>query len=375
MRSVLSSSVENLAWLKAEADKMAHRYCYLGAVALSLALAGCQSTLGWTPGENFLLNIYPEARKDLDKAEQEEKQKELEALLEKKNGNGEKNGNGNGEKKEEEFTPSHMRDNAFLVEEAFNQGKGEVQHISSWVNLWDRFPGGRNRDFTWFYTMELPLGSQLHQFAFTIQMGTLFEKPDNGPAQQSGDLGNSLLTYRYQLLANDDFLWCAPTAGLILPTGDERFGFGEGKLGYFFNLPISRYTEKFDFHFNAGIAVIPDASLPLAGGGKSPPSTLTGYVLGGSVYYKPETYLHFFVELLALWNEEIQELGFIDNTTQVFLNPGVRYAVTQKEGMEWVIGASVPIGLTRDTPEIGVFAYMSVEYDFRNPKKKCNGGY
>lgn len=282
-------------------------------------------------------------------------------------GNGEKNGNGEPE------GPKHIRDNAFLVEEAFNQEPGVVQHIFNWINFWDRTSFGRTRDFAWVYTGEFPLGSQKHQFSFVTQFQTAFEKLDGGPATQDGDIGDTLLNYRYQLLANDDFLWCAPRFTLILPTGDERFGTGNGQVGYQFNLPISRYTDRFDFHFNAGCTVIPNVSLPLDGGVFSPRHDLRAYNLGASAFWKPETYLHFFVEVLALWNEEIDDLGFRNGLNQVFVNPGVRYAVCQFDEVEWVIGIAAPIGLTEDTPDIGVFAYMSIEHDFRKLKKNGNG--
>src|SRR5262245_35729829 len=70
------------------------------------------------------------------------------------------------------FEKKHIRDNAFLVEEAYNQEKGVVQHIFNWVNLWDRTNESRTRDFLATYTMELPLGSQTHQFSFTTQCVT-----------------------------------------------------------------------------------------------------------------------------------------------------------------------------------------------------------
>jgi hypothetical protein len=263
----------------------------------------------------------------------------------------------------EDEGPSHIRDNAFLVEEAANQEAGVVQNIFTWTHTWDRIPGGRTRDFLFTHTMELPLWSQTHQFSFTSQFLGAFEKPDFGPAANQGGVGDTVLSYRYQLLADDDFLWAAPRASLIIPTGDERFGLGTGELGYQFNLPISRYGECFDFHFNAGLTHVPDVSVPLAIG-VSPGQDLTGYNLGGSVFWKPETYLHFFVETLALWNDEIDEFGVEDNTTQVFINPGLRYAVCQLEACEWVLGVSVPVGLTSDSPDIGVFAYMSIEHDF-----------
>src|SRR5262249_6170393 len=74
--------------------------------------------------------------------------------------------------------PKHIRDNAFFVEEAANQEPGVVQHIFNWINLWDHTPNGRTRDFAFTYTMELPLGSQTHQFSFTTLFLSSFEKPD-----------------------------------------------------------------------------------------------------------------------------------------------------------------------------------------------------
>jgi len=278
------------------------------------------------------------------------------------------NDKGNGDAEPDEG-PGHIRDNAFLVEEAFNQEPGVVQHIFNWINSWDRARPIRTRDFAFTYTMEIPLGSQTHQFSFTTQFLSAFEQADGDPAMQQGGVGDTFLNYRYQLLADDEFLWCAPRFSLIAPTGDERFGLGTGQLGYQFNLPISRYGERFDFHFNAGTTFIPNTAVPLASGLSSGRHNLQAYNLGASSFWKPQTYLHFFVEALALWNEEIDDLGFEDNSTQAFLNPGVRYAVCQFDEAEWVLGVAVPIGLTPDSPEIGVFAYMSVEHTFRKVPK------
>src|SRR5207244_2110456 len=99
----------------------------------------------------------------------------------------------------------------------------------------DRTPAGRTRDFALAYTLELPLGSQTHQFSLTTQFLSAFEQPNDGPAAQPGGVGDTFLNYRYQLLSDDDFLWCAPRLSLILPTGDDRFGLGTGQVGYQFN--------------------------------------------------------------------------------------------------------------------------------------------
>lgn len=259
----------------------------------------------------------------------------------------------------------HIRDNAFLVEEAFNQEPGDVQHIFNWVQFWDRTSTGSNRDFAATYTMELPLGSQAHQFSFTTQFFSFFEQPLGGPPEFQGGVGDTFLNYRYQLLSNDDFLWCAPRFSLIVPTGDERFGLGTGVLGYQFNLPISHYGDRFDFHFNAGHTFTPNVRTQVPTIFPLIDYDLRGYNLGGSVFWKPKVYLNFFLEILALWNDEIDDGGARVNVTQAFLNPGTRYAVCQLDEVEWVLGVSVPVGLTCESPEIGVIAYMSVEHKFR----------
>ena len=286
-----------------------------------------------------------------------------------KPGNGNGNGNGDNGKKE----PEHIRDNAILVEEASNQEPGIVQHIFTWSNFWDRAGLAHTRDFAMAYTMELPLGSQKHQFSFTSQFLTSFQDSDLGFTSQQGDVGDTLLNYRYQLLADDDFLWCSPRASLILPTGDKRLGTGNGEVGYQFNLPVSRYGESFDFHFNAGFTYVPDVSVPIDVIVPfnfeilSPSHDLRAYNLGASVFWKPRVNLHFFVEAAALWGDEIDELGSRVSTTQVFINPGVRFAIIQ-DPVEWVLGVAVPVGLTPDTPDIGVVAYMSIEHPFRKVK-------
>lgn len=299
--------------------------------------------------------------------EGEEKSKE------KENGKGKEKENGKEKEKKNKQPkePEHIRDNAFFVEEAFNQERGEVQHVFNWINFWDRANGTRTRDFNFTYTMELPLGGQKHQFSFTTQMLTAYERPPGGPPEQTGDVGDTFVNYRYQLLADDDFLWCAPRFTLILPTGDPRLGTGTGEVGYQFNLPVSIYGEDFDYHFNAGATYTPNVRRPTAPGVTSPEQDLSGYNLGASAFYKPETFLNFFVEFVVFWNQEIDESGGRDSLVQVLVNPGFRYAICQLEEVEWVIGVGVPVGLSRDAPDIGVFAYMSVEHGFRQKPEEC----
>ena len=282
----------------------------------------------------------------------------------------------NGEEKKEESKkdkekegPKHIRDNGFFIEEAFNQEPGDVQHIFNWINFWDHTSQTRTRNFAWTYSMELPLGTQDHQFSFMTTFLTGYEKPVNRDATVRGDVGDTFLNYRYQLLADDEFLWCAPRFTVILPTGDKRNGTGTGEVGYQFNLPISHYGEDFDYHFNAGVTYEPGVSSILDNGIESPRWDLRLYNVGVAAYWKPKTNLHFFVEL-ALYNENIKDDGGRGHQTQVLANPGFRYAIFQQDEIEWVVGCSVPIGLTRESPNVGVFVYMSVEHAFRKKDDK-----
>lgn len=277
--------------------------------------------------------------------------------------NGDGNGNGNGERE-------HISDNSFLIEEAYNQEPGVAQHIFNWVGLWGH-EGGRRRDFSFAYTMELPVHSQKHQFSFVLPFETFFEEPDGGLPEEQGGFGDVLLNYRYQLLMEEDCSWLpavSPRFSLILPSGDEERGLGDGELGYQFNLPVSKKIEPFAFHFNAGFTYIPDVSVVLANGLDSPGRDLRGYNLGASAIWLASYDLNFMLELVAFWNDELNEFGVREHTTEVIVNPGVRYAIYTEGSLQWVIGVGVPIGLSKDAPDYGVFGYMSVEHAFKkNP--------
>jgi hypothetical protein len=217
--------------------------------------------------------------------------------------------------------------------------------------------------------MELPVGGETNQFSFTpMNFEHFADEPDGGPAEEEGGWGDTFLNYRYQLSTDDECGWrpaIAPRFSLILPTGDEDRGLGTGEVGYQFNLPISKELERFAFHFNAGTTFFPDASVELAGGGESPGQDLNGYHVGGSVIWLATYDVNFLVEFLTLWDDELDDLGNVNDTTTVLLNPGVRGALYTGEEVQWVVGLGVPIGLSDDAPDISLFIYMSVEHNFR----------
>jgi hypothetical protein len=258
----------------------------------------------------------------------------------------------------------HISDNSFLIEEAYNQEAGVVQHIFTWVPTWDREDD--LREFTFQYVMELPIGGETHQFSFTPLVFEEFSAEPAGGPEEEGGWGDTLLNYRYQLSMDEEESWMpaiAPRFSVILPTGDEDRGLGTGEVGYQFNLPISKELEAFALHFNAGVTSTPDVSV-----GGSPGRDLTGYNLGGSVIWLATYDFNFLLECVTFWDEDLDDLGNRDRTTSVILNPGIRYALFTGEEVQWVGGVGCPVGLSDDAPDIGVFIYMSVEHNFRSLK-------
>src|SRR3990172_5885043 len=143
-----------------------------------------------------------------------------------------------------------IRDNSFLIEEAYNQEAGVVQHISGARLGLDDDPGDRTRTWDMSFTQEWPVFSQTHQLSYTIPYS--FIDPD---AENESGIGDVLLNYRYQLLNDEGACPAfAPRFSVIFPSGDEDRGFGAGTVGYQFNLPFSKtLSNRAYVNFNAGV--------------------------------------------------------------------------------------------------------------------------
>lgn len=80
-----------------------------------------------------------------------------------------------------------IMDNSFLIEEAYNQEDGVVQHIQAFQYL--------EKTKTWGYTFtqEIPVPGQKHQLSSIIPVNHL------GDPVNKADIGDITLNYRYQL--------------------------------------------------------------------------------------------------------------------------------------------------------------------------------
>jgi hypothetical protein len=241
-----------------------------------------------------------------------------------------------------------IQDNSFFVEEAYNQEPGVVQHI---LNVPIDFTNG-SREIAPSFTQEWPVFSQTHQFSYTIPY--VFTEDDNGVADMR-------LNYRLQALTEGEHTPAfAPRFSLVLPTGDRDKGLGTGVVGYETNLPFSKIvSDRWTLNFNAGMSVFPNAR----------DHHLTNYNLGASAIFAVSRDLNLMLETVAGWNEDIAE-GVLspeattNRSNTALISPGARYAFNLPNDAQLVIGLGLPIGLTSDSPDWGLFFYCSFEHPF-----------
>jgi hypothetical protein len=238
-----------------------------------------------------------------------------------------------------------IQDNSFLIEEAYNQEAGVVQHIQAFQYM------KKSKSWMYTFTQEWPVPKETHQLSYTIPIAHFHED-----GSMTG-LGDILLNYRYQLVMKDA-LAIAPRFSLILPTGSFKKGLGTGAVGYQVNLPVSiELSDKFVTHWNAGATYTPHSKDP--GGAKA---DTVGYNLGASIIWL--TSENFNVMTEVAWNsiQVVNVDGSKSREKSFFVNPGVRYAINFPSGLQIVPGISVPIGVGPSKKEYSVLLYLSFEH-------------
>ena len=244
-------------------------------------------------------------------------------------------------------SPLPIRDNSFLIEEAYNQERGVVQHVATF----QRARGSSDWGAT--FTQEWPAPSERHQVGYTIPLVR------TGGAGSIG-VGDIALNYRYQVpLRARSRAALAPRASVMLPTGDEEEGRGEGSPGFELNVPASlELSRLLVTHVNAGARWGNGASV-------SDPSTV---FVGQSLVLLIHPKFNLMVE--ALWTGELPDTGPIagpdgHDAETFFIAPGFRGAFDFPSGLQIVPGVAFPIGLGRSDGESGLYLYLSLEHSFR----------
>ena len=247
--------------------------------------------------------------------------------------------------------PIPIRDNSFLIEEAYNQEWGVVQHVGTYQRV--RGSSGWGATFT----QEWPAPGERHQLSYTIPL----LHSEAGDDSNTG-IGDIALNYRYQVpVPQGSRIAVSPRLSLLLPIGDEARGHGSGNAGVEVNLPTSvELSPMFVTHLNAGGRWTPSAR-SLSGD----EAATTGFFLGQSLIILIHPKVNLMVE--ALWSQDESVVG-ADRTARersFVIAPGIRGALDFASGLQIVPGIAFPIGVGPSEGEEGVYLYLSFEHPFR----------
>ena len=241
-----------------------------------------------------------------------------------------------------------IQDNSFLIEEAYNQEPGVVQHISFFSYSTE------SEDWGYNFTQEWPApGDARHQLSYTI--------PVLRPAGSGAGAGDVALNYRYQLLGSGDArLAFSPRFSLLLPTGDAKSGRGFGGVAYQVNLPASIVlAPRLVTHLNAGGTIAPHAENELG-----EEARVSGFNLGQSFIWLAHP--RFNVTLETAWSGQGAAAG-PDRTAfahSLFVSPGIRWAHDFASGLQIVPGVAFAAGAGPSSGEKALLFYLSFEHPF-----------
>jgi hypothetical protein len=242
--------------------------------------------------------------------------------------------------------PPGIQDNSFLIEEAYNQEEGIVQHISTF-----RSHRGSS-DFEASFTQEWPVGGITHQLSYDL--------PLIRSEHQTG-LGDIRINYRYQLVGSGlTQLAVAPRFSVTLPTGDWKRGRGSGAPGIETMLPVSYVISPlFTTHVNAGAAYTRSARN--SAGNRANVYALT---LGHSLVLTANPNIQLLVETVYGREQIVVAANRTRWTDDFVISPGVRGAFNFASGLQIVPGIAIPIGIGPSDGDRGVFFYLSFEHPF-----------
>ena len=251
--------------------------------------------------------------------------------------------------------PPGIQDNSFLVEEAYNQEDGVVQHISGFTRY------RQSQDWIYTFTQEWPVGGLKHQFSYTLPWQRIQSAPDG--KRGAGDVA---LNYRYQLLGDGNATVAfSPRFSLLLPTGRDDQGRGSGAVGYQVNLPFSVVLgSQAVTHFNLGATHTPNAKNAV--GDKA---NLTAYNFGQSFIWLVRPTFNLMLEIAYASGETVRGTGLKDPANSFYVSPGLRWAYNFSNGLQIVPGIAFPIGVGPSKGERGVFFYLSFEHPFKKATK------
>ena len=232
---------------------------------------------------------------------------------------------------------AQIQDNSFLVEEAYNQDPGVVQHI---IVVQHPTRGG---DWVSTFTQEWPAPNLKHQLSYTVSQLRLGDRTG---------FGDVALNYRYQWIGDAEAkVAVSPRLTLLLPTGDANSGLGAGNAGVQVMLPVSTVlSPRLVAHWNAGATF-------------TPARDTRAWTAAQSFVVLIHPRFNALVE--TVWTRNDLRGGARDTTLVV--SPGIRWSYDRPSGLQIVPGIAMPVSLRGENSR-SVLAYLSFEHPFRRTR-------
>lgn len=244
--------------------------------------------------------------------------------------------------------PGPIADNSFLIEEAYNQERGVVQHISNFTRDW------RESGWAYGFTQEWPFNpAPRHQFSYSLSALSAGGNSGAGP-------GDVWINWRYQLM-NGDRLALSPRVSASLPAGSAISGRGSGSSGVEAALPISAIlSPRFVAHWNVASTFFPNAEDT-----ERHRARTFAFRAGQSVVFLARPRFNALLETIVSRQQIVIASRATEWNTTFIVNPGIRWSYNRPSGLQIVPGIGVPItfqaGSNVDT---AMLLYLSFEHPF-----------
>lgn len=243
-----------------------------------------------------------------------------------------------------------LQSNGLLVETAYHQEEGEVQHTFT-------FSHSRQGGWASVIAQEWPVFSEKHQVSFSLPAALLVKSPDGNRG-----VGDLTLEYSYFLLGNNKSrITVAPGVGVSLPTGSVAKGFGAGGPGALVKLPISiMLSRRF-----ASNSTVEYSYVSAAKNAEGDQFHLSHYGVGQSFVWFARPKFNVLVE--AVWEKSraANRAGFKEIDSDLFISPGVRWAHVFHNGLAIIPGVALPLGVGASRGDHRIFFSLAVEHRFK----------
>lgn len=268
-----------------------------------------------------------------------------------------------------------LQSNGLLIEEAYHQETGEVQHT---------FRATRERNGLWTsaFSQEWPLWSEKHQLNLSMPVrlaanvldgsGKSIDKSIDKSSGKSIDkssgkgIGDIEIGYSYFLLGNNDTrVTVSPGVSLILPTGNVGNGLGMGATGLELKVPVSvMLSERFVTHTNVGATLTRAAK-----NREGERANLFDVEAGQGLVWLAHPKFNVLLDVIWARTEAVAGKGLREREYEFTISPGIRWGHTFKSGLAIIPGIAVPIGFGPSRGNRGMLLSLAIEHRFKKQRE------